>query len=202
MASAGTHRPDAFTHVTHEVPTVPGSRPARRHGAWALALALAALFSANCAPRRATVQALGIPSCPAGADRDVLAADALQCWFTGAHGRWRVLGHQSHLDALVVDVEARDLRDAEPIAKQVVAGGVSDVYAEVLVYVQAEDAPRVSRVRWTARTGFETLEFSRPEGTALRSSSPARSSYFQGVRSGERSGDAFAGPQEAIQARE
>jgi hypothetical protein len=51
----------------------------------------------------------------------LLSAAALQCWFTAPHGRWRTLNHQSHLEALVVEVEAQDVRDAVAIAERVVA---------------------------------------------------------------------------------
>ena len=129
----------------------------------AVALVVASVVWPNCALRQADAQDYGIRPCPTGAGQDLLAADALQCWFTGPHGRWRMLGHQSHLDAMVVEVEARDLRDALPIAQRVVESGLADAFVEVLVYVQAEEGRRVSRVRWTQRTGFETLDFSRPE---------------------------------------
>jgi hypothetical protein len=144
------------------IPTCPwGGRSRMLAGA----LVIASVVWSSCALRRADGQDFGIQPCPTGADRDLLADDALQCWFTGGHGRWRMLGHQSHLDAMVVEVEARDLRDALPIAQRVVEGGLADAFAEVLVYVQAEEGRRVSRVRWTQRTGFETLDFSRPDVT-------------------------------------
>jgi hypothetical protein len=92
----------------------------------------------------------------------VLAPRALQCWFTASHGRWRVLNHQQHLEALVVEVEARDLRDADEIARRIVAP-VEVAYSEVLVYVQAESpgaVRRLRRVRWTRNGTYETLDFS------------------------------------------
>ena len=64
-----------------------------------------------------------------------------------------------------MEVEARDLRDAEVIARRVVEP-VAQSFSEVLVYVQAEPADRlvrVRRVRWTQSTGFETLDFSSPQ---------------------------------------
>jgi imidazolonepropionase-like amidohydrolase len=111
----------------------------------------------------------GIPGCPAGAERDLLSASALQCWFGAPHGRWRTLNHQSHLEALVVDVEARDLRDASDIARRVVEGPAAQAFSEILVYVRAEPGDGVSRfrrVRWTRNGGFETLNFSTPGGDA------------------------------------
>jgi hypothetical protein len=128
-------------------------------------LVCAGIVSSNCAARRSVARDYGIPDCPELAERDLLSSKALQCWFTAPHGRWRTLGHQSHLEALVVEVEARDLRDAEEIARRVV-DPVASAFSEVLVYVQAEPADRlvrVRRVRWTRRTGFEMLDFSSPQ---------------------------------------
>jgi hypothetical protein len=109
---------------------------------------------------------LGIPSCPDAADGHLLAADALQCWFAAPHGRWRTLNHQSHLEALVVEVEAQDLRDAVAIAQRVVADPMAGAFSEILVYVarpQRGEA-RIRRVRWTRGGRFETLDFSSQSG--------------------------------------
>jgi hypothetical protein len=128
-------------------------------------LLFASIVASSCASRRPVARDYGIPDCPDRAERDVLSSNALQCWFTAAHGRWRTLGHQSHLEALVVEVEARDLRDAEAIARRVV-DPVSAAFSEVLVYVQTEpddSLVRVRRVRWTRNSGFETLDFSSPQ---------------------------------------
>src|SRR5262245_51367444 len=82
----------------------------------------ATLLSAACAMRQSLPRGdFGIPACPDAADKDLLAPNALQCWFTASHGQWRTLNHQSHLEALVVEVEARDLRDAVEIARRVTA---------------------------------------------------------------------------------
>jgi hypothetical protein len=129
-------------------------------------LVIASLATSACALHRPSsrVGDLGIPRCPSGSERDLLSSDALQCWFTATHGQWRLLGHQSHLEALVVEVETNDLRDAEEIGRRVV-DPVARAFTEVLVYVQAEPdsgTVRVRRVRWTASTGFETLDFSTP----------------------------------------
>ena len=129
------------------------------------ALVCASIVSSSCAARHSVARDYGIPDCPELAERDLLSSKALQCWFTAPHGRWRTLGHQSHLEALVVEIEARDLRDAEEIARRVV-DPVASAFSEVLVYVQAEPADRlvrVRRVRWTRSTGFETLDFSSPQ---------------------------------------
>lgn len=128
-------------------------------------LFIATLVVSSCAARRPVARDYGIPDCPDCGERDMLSSNALQCWFTALHGRWRTLGHQSHLEALVVEVEARDLRDAETIAHRVVEP-VAKTYSEVLVYVQAEPEDRlvrVRRVRWTRNGGFETLNFSTPQ---------------------------------------
>jgi hypothetical protein len=106
---------------------------------------------------------LGIPSCADRAADRLLSADALQCWFTAPHGRWRILNHQSHLEALVVEIDAQDLRDAMAIAQRLVADRDGMKFSEILVYV-AESRPngsRIRRVQWT-RGRFETLDFSSP----------------------------------------
>jgi hypothetical protein len=124
----------------------------------------------NCAVRQARAAAdFGIPICPDGADRNLLSSDALQCWFTASHGQWRTLNHQSHLEALVVDVEARDLRDAAEIAQRIVGDPMAAPYSEILVYVARPEGSeaRIRRVRWIrAATTFETLDFTSPEGSA------------------------------------
>ena len=120
------------------------------------------IASSSCALRRAPARDYGIPPCPAGAERDLLSADALQCWFDAHHGRWRRLDQQSHLEALVVFVEARDSRDAVTIAQKLVDDPGAGAYSEILVYVDAEEGgadSRTRRVRWTRSTGFETLDF-------------------------------------------
>ena len=128
-----------------------------------MALSVVALY--GCATRRARpVADIGIPICATGVERDLLSADALQCWFAASHGAWRTLNHQSHLEALVVDVEARDLRDAIEIAQRVVADPMTSAFTEILVYVARPqgDESRIRRVRWTSAGGYETLEFSSP----------------------------------------
>jgi hypothetical protein len=110
----------------------------------------------------------GIPVCTDEAKKDLLSSDALQCWFSASHGRWRTLNHQSHLQALVVEVEARDLRDAVEIAQQVTEDVQARAFSEILVYVAQPRGgqSRIRRVRWTNGTGFETLDFSSPAGAA------------------------------------
>jgi hypothetical protein len=111
---------------------------------------------------------LGIPPCPVEAGQDLLSPDALQCWFTASHGHWRTLNHQSHLEALVVEVEARDRRDAIEIAQFVTRHTKAHAFSEILVYVAQPHGreSRVRRVRWTPSTGFETLDFATPAGNA------------------------------------
>jgi hypothetical protein len=87
-----------------------------------------------------------------------------QCWFDASHGRWRTLSHESHYDVLVVQVEARDPRDADEIARRIV-GGERRTFSEILVYTQPEPSAvpsRIRRVRWTPDAGFEALEFTAP----------------------------------------
>ena len=107
---------------------------------------------------------LGIPVCPASALTGLLSPAALQCWLDAPNGRWRILGHESVHGAVVVHVEAAQLRDAEAIAQRLVddAGSRS---SEILVYVTAESPaePRVTRrIRWAPRRGFDALEFVAP----------------------------------------
>jgi hypothetical protein len=105
---------------------------------------------------------LGIPPCRADAVRRLLLPDALQCWFQAQHGRWRLMDHGQHLEALVVDVAADDLRDAEEIARRFV-DSEGRIYSEILVYAHLEPvAPeaRVRRVRWTRGAGkYESIEY-------------------------------------------
>jgi hypothetical protein len=126
------------------------------------AVVVAGVLVSNCALRKPQALDYGIPGCPPGADRHLLTPDALQCWFTATHDRWRTLGHQSHLEALVVAVEARDLRDAEAIARRVIGDPMAAEFSEILVYAQAPpegDEVRIRRVRWTRGGVFETLDF-------------------------------------------
>jgi len=140
------------------------------------AVAAVAVASSSCAMREARVQDdFGIPACPASGEKDLLSPDALQCWFTAPNGRWRTINHQSHLEALVVEVEARELRDAMTIAQRVVNDPKARGYSEILVYVARPQGreSRIRRVRWTRGAGFETLDFSSPAGAApLRALQP------------------------------
>ena len=130
------------------------------------AVAAVAVASSSCAMREARIQDdFGIPGCPPSAESDLLSSDALQCWFNAPYGRWRTLNHQSHLEALVVEVEARDIRDATAIAQRVVNDPKARGFSEILVYVARTQGreSRIRRVRWTRGTGFETLDFSSPQ---------------------------------------
>ena len=108
----------------------------------------------------------GIPSCPDDANGHLLSADALQCWFVAPHGRWRTLNHQSHLEALVIEVEAQDVRDAVAIAQRLVTDPMAVEFSEILVYVAHPKRGDldIRRVRWTRGGSFETLDFSSPAG--------------------------------------
>ena len=133
----------------------------------AMAIAGLVVVSSGCAARQGRAQTdLGIPVCGDDASRALLSADALQCWFTAPHGRWRTLNHQSHLEALVVEIDARDLRDAEYIARRVVDDPMVRPFSEVLVYVARTEGreSRIRRVRWMRGLGFDTLEFSSTSG--------------------------------------
>jgi hypothetical protein len=131
------------------------------------ALICTSVLSAACAMRQGRVREdFGIPSCPQNATGHLLSAEALQCWFTAPHGRWRTLNHQSHLEALVVEIEAEDVRDAVAIAERVVADSMAREFSEILVYVAQPrpDGSRIRRVQWTRGGRFETLDFSSPAG--------------------------------------
>jgi hypothetical protein len=131
--------------------------------------AAVAIACSHCALRQTRVQDHGIPSCAHGAARDLLSSDALQCWFDASHGRWRTLNHQSHLEALVVEIEARDLRDAHEIARRVVAGDSAKPFSEILVYVRTHPehgGTRLRRIRWTRGGELEALDFSSPDADA------------------------------------
>jgi len=118
--------------------------------------------AAACAGRRPQVLPdIGITACPVSAAHDLLSVDALQCWFTAAHGRWRTLSHESHYAVLVVEVEAADIRDADGIARQFV-DAERGTFSEILLYVQRQArsaGDRIRRVRWTSDLGFESLDF-------------------------------------------
>src|SRR5262245_30363445 len=87
-----------------------------------VALAACVATSAACAPRHAAVKDVGIRPCAADAESDLLTPTALQCWFRAEHARWRILSHESHYNALVVDISAIDPRDAGEIARRFVSG--------------------------------------------------------------------------------
>lgn len=130
--------------------------------AWLARAVLVLSVGAACASRRASRSDLGIPPCVAGANTQLLEAPALECWFASTHGRWRLMTHASHLEALVVDVAADDLRDADEIARRFVSGE-RHRYSELIVYAHREPvthASRVRRVRWTEASGYDAMEFS------------------------------------------
>jgi hypothetical protein len=113
-------------------------------------------------PDEAVPEARGIPACLAEAAEDLLDASALQCWFPAPRGRWRTLSRVSAHRALLVEVEATDLRDAEEIARRFV-DDADGRFAEILIYAEREREPPprlIKRVQWTPRGGFQTLEFS------------------------------------------
>jgi hypothetical protein len=86
--------------------------------------------------------------------------ESLQCWFPSAHGRWRILSRESHVDALVVNIVVTRLQDADDIARQL-AAQQDERFSEILLYAQSESpmASRVRRVRWTRAAGFGVIEF-------------------------------------------
>jgi len=145
--------------VTNQAPRSCAARLPRRLRVGVACVAVAGL--SGCATYRPVPYDTGIPRCPVSAATDLLSVDALQCWFDAGHGPWRVLSHESHFDVLVVQISALDLRDADEVARRVVAGE-RQTFSEILVYA-VEEVPlvpaRVRRVRWTRDAGFEALEF-------------------------------------------
>ena len=122
-----------------------------------VSLALVAATLCGCATGRARRSAGGIEDCAAGASNALLSVDALECWFTAPHGRWRTLSHESHFDVLVVQVEASDLRDARDIASRFVASEQT-TFSEILVYVRSAGQGRTRRVAWTKAGGTDVLD--------------------------------------------
>jgi hypothetical protein len=151
-----THDPTFGAVKTSSVVGCATARPPAR-----LAVVVLTLLAVTaCASRRAVRSDLGIPPCEPGAGAQLLEPPALECWFTAAHGRWRLMTQASHLEALVVDVAADDLRDAGEIARRFVAGERHH-YSEIIVYAHREPvtlASRVRRVRWTRTAGYEALD--------------------------------------------
>jgi hypothetical protein len=134
-----------------------------------VAAASIVVAATDCATaRRPPVNSYGVEACPRGAADALLSVDALQCWFTGRHGRWRLLSQESHFDVLVVHAEAFDLRDAQEIAQQFVRNQRA-AFSEILIYVQPEStsaARRIRRVQWTRNNGSETIDFEDPTSSA------------------------------------
>lgn len=130
------------------------------------ALLLVTSGAGSCVATRGARNDLGLPTCHV-VGSDLLAADALQCWFAGQHGRWRTLSHESHYTVLVVNVEAADLRDANDVARQFVSHHKAS-FSEILVYVRdaAADTRRIRRIRWTADAGFESIDFAAGTGSS------------------------------------
>jgi hypothetical protein len=128
-------------------------------------LALICVGATACAGRHRVVHSdLGIRPCPVSSVDHLLSTDALQCWFAAPNGRWRTVSHESHYAVLVVGIEAADIRDAEAIARRFVTAE-RETFSEILLYVQNElptEGDFVRRVRWTADSGFETLDFNSP----------------------------------------
>jgi hypothetical protein len=128
----------------------------------AVAIVCAAAAASGCgAARRRPSNDYGVQRCALVAGDDLLSVDALQCWFSARHGRWRTLKRESHFDVLVVEAEALDVRDAEEIARRF-ARQKQREFTEILVYVHPErpaDGAQVRRVQWTRDRGFSVLDF-------------------------------------------
>jgi len=111
---------------------------------------------------------LGLPDCPASAEGDLRAPDALQCWFYSARGAWRLTSRVSAHHALVVTVEVSAPDDARDVARLVIERSRAG-YGEVLVYVaplEETGSVDVRRVQWSRLTGFSELTYRRPAAAA------------------------------------
>jgi hypothetical protein len=125
------------------------------------------------------------PDCPAGAKRDVLSPDALECWFYEESAAWKIVTAVSAHGALVLETEVTDAAVLPAVARGVVRGSAGR-FTEVLVYGMVL-APRdslaadtgagdvVTRVRWTPREGFTALMFRKP-GQGRHLGPPSRQS--------------------------
>jgi hypothetical protein len=75
---------------------------------------------------------------------------------SSSHLPWVVTRASAAMNALVIDVEARDPDNSRQIAEEIVAP-VRRKYAEILIYVRPAGAganARVRRIQWTPRGGF------------------------------------------------
>jgi hypothetical protein len=124
------------------------------------AIALAVGLHPSLGFRSAARHAPGIAHCPVGAERDILAPDALQCWMRAPHGLWRIQTHVSAHGALVIETSADDLSDANHIA-EVIRRSVDARFSETLLYVRTESGGTrgTVRLRWTRHGPLERLEF-------------------------------------------
>lgn len=74
--------------------------------------------------------------------------------------RWQLLEERALQDILVLTVETTDVHDAVPIAREIIEPLVTH-YLEVLVYIRRPgDDLATTRVRWSPRDGYTTLELS------------------------------------------
>ncbi len=137
----------------------------------AAAVVCAAAFAGCASAPPRPVANHGIVDCAAGASRDLLSVDALECWLPAPHGHWRILSHDSHFDVLVVQAEALDLRDATSIANAFAADQAarrlppSESFSEILIYVRQPahgGQARTRRVRWTTTAPLEMFDFTAP----------------------------------------
>lgn len=107
----------------------------------------------------------GIVPCAAGAEKDFLTSDALQCWMDAPGGRWRLVDLGFHQDALVLDIVVTALDDAAEVTRRAAANHSRD-YAEIDVYARLEPSTAdtlVRRVRWLRGSDrLDTLDFPGP----------------------------------------
>jgi hypothetical protein len=103
-----------------------------------------------------------VENCPRGPVENYMLTVWQQCWFAAAQGRWRTLNFETHIDSLVVEVEAANLADADEIAKRWVKLHGDEYRSEIVIYVRKETPAipaTIRRVSWSRTRGFSTLEF-------------------------------------------
>ena len=79
---------------------------------------------------------LGIPACPVSALTERVSHRRPPCWLDAPNGRWRILGHESVHGAVVVHVEAAQLRDCGGDRQRFVDDAGGAIF-QILVYVTA-----------------------------------------------------------------
>jgi hypothetical protein len=126
-----------------------------------VAAVLTALLSSACAGRMSDRAGPGIVPCRTGRVVNYMAAEAQQCWYLTAQGRWRIVNHEFHYDVLVMQTQASTPALTDQIVRQL-AEVHGERFVEILVYVQPDPGGAgtiVRRARWTRNAAVEYLDF-------------------------------------------